>query len=178
MFGSIVLTVLVFNYAGLPEYSLVKATEEGARILARAGIPSEWVPCDVSGKTDAEPRCRQLAAGVVMIRIHPGRCKTSPKSLGLAFASGEAPNLASVFAGSVDSLAARHGQPFEPVLARAMVHEIGHLFLGAGAHASVGVMRPEWDHGDVVKMGQGIMMFDEHQATLLRERLAQRLASR
>jgi hypothetical protein len=170
------LTVLVYDHAGLPERSLSKVTHQAAAVLSRAGVSSEWVNC---GQEESDPRCSGGAEdGVVMIRIQPDRPKSFPNALGLAFTAGEAPNLASVFERAARSFAARNALPFEPLLARAIAHEIGHLILGPDAHSAIGVMRPRWNRNDVVKMAQGIMTFDVQQSRLLRTRLARRIASR
>ena len=51
-----------------------------------------------------------------------------------------------------------------------LAHEVGHLLLGAQAHASRGLMRANWVRSDYVTMNQGQLHFTPEQARVLASR--------
>jgi hypothetical protein len=52
-----------------------------------------------------------------------------------------------------------------------MAHELGHLLLGSNGHASQGIMRPRWQHEELVKAAMGTLVFTPEQAQRMSARV-------
>jgi hypothetical protein len=45
------------------------------------------------------------------------------------------------------------------ILGHAMAHELGHLLLGTNSHSSDGLMRAQWNRGDLAEAARGNLLF-------------------
>ena len=70
----------------------------------------------------------------------------------------------------VESVAERTGVDTESVMGCVMAHEIGHLLLGPG-HVPAGIMRAEWDTGDLEAIRKGWLVFSHAQNAGIRQEL-------
>jgi hypothetical protein len=78
------------------------------------------------------------------------------------------PDTAAVSLQWVDKLASLGIAEEYQVLAAAMAHEIGHLFLGPNSHSPVGIMRAGWKEEDLLEVSQARLTFTTDQAQRIR----------
>ena len=180
-----VLTVRVYNYAGMEKRILAEAQRQAASILNRAGAKTDWIGCAVSAtQVRSEPGCAKPLAGpevVLKLLSHAMARKgkqpantfgfavpTSPAGLGSAYIFvKEAEQLAFYGPFSVGYDAAR-----AVVLGHVIAHEIGHLLLGPGSHSRTGIMSCPWSQAELKQIATTHLSFTDGQAVAIRDRLA------
>jgi hypothetical protein len=62
------------------------------------------------------------------------------------------------------------------VLGNVIVHEVGHLLLGAGNHRLRSIMTPIWGSAEVLGALQGSLLFGSEQASRIAETMCERSA--
>ncbi|MCP5119661.1 MAG: hypothetical protein GY953_53360 [bacterium] len=174
--------VRVYNFAEVSPAALARAQRAAAEVFERMGIVTEWFECPLSPEELlATPACASGAgpANLVM-KLVPNHMAEqfygSRHSLGFALLSdrGKPTSDAWVFAERVVQQA-KAGEAFFPaVLGYAMAHEIGHLLLGKGSHASSGIMKGSWGKKDLRKVETGELGFNGKQVSRMLEQVAQR----
>ncbi len=179
--GDRTLTVLVSDYAGLPDSSKIELETLSAALLSHAGIRTQWVHC---GGHEPGPRpalCdANLETGMVLIRIldaKPGNQKRLVDPLGSAVLEN---GYASLYVSEIRKHADHNGIAAGSLMAYAATHEIGHLLLGPN-HSSSGIMRGVWGKTEYSAMAQRWLGFSEAERQALRRAVPapeQRLASR
>ena len=163
------LTVLVQDYAGVPDGSLKDMEALSTVLLSRAGVRTEWVHClgHIIGSRPAI--CDgNLETGIVLLRIvsvYPGNQNKQGDPLGTAMvASG----YASIYVSEIDRYAAHNDLPAGCLMAYAATHEIGHLLLGPN-HSEAGIMRAVWGPAEYREMAQRWLDFTTTQQVALRQ---------
>lgn len=63
------------------------------------------------------------------------------------------------------------------ILGHAIAHEMGHLLLGPGPHARLGIMRGVWTAEDLHSVAMGAFRFSPPQSKLTREAATRRIRS-
>jgi len=166
------LNVRIYNYAEVPEPTLVAAQAETGQIFHEAGIKVLWLPCATSDAEFAKSphkftACAQ-ATGAVTLRIQS-------KSLGgqalrshswLAAAQKEQ---VEVFYDRLRQFAADQNCKSRSILALVMAHELGHLLLGEQSHSSRGIMVPKLRTQEIRRAQKGQLLFTPEQAQQMRE---------
>lgn len=139
-----IVRVAVYDYAGVPRGELQAAEREAARLYGPTHIEFVWLLCRAAPARPAlcpqEVRENDLIAHLLspaMERVTP-----SKRALGYAFLGT---NTANILCDRVASLAAQSHFPPGVLMGMVMAHELGHLLIGAHAHSSFGIMRPQWD---------------------------------
>ncbi|MCP5119026.1 MAG: hypothetical protein GY953_50120 [bacterium] len=142
------IQVNVFNYAGVPEKRLTAAKETAGRVLASAGLATNWVDFPVTLKEmkacercQSMPKATDLTVKLLpdsMVRSWPNDRRHLAYSI---LERGRFGNLAGVYLDRVARVASRERASLELVLGHVMAHEIGHLLLGPDSHSRRGVMR-------------------------------------
>lgn len=147
----LVLTVRVYNAAGVASSELLAARRAAEPILADTGLAVTFRLCGTKAATGgvvdacddalkpSEVVVRLIDAPVFSTTLHPD-------AYGVTYVV-EATNsgwLATVFPDRVAQAASRADADAGTVLGRVMAHELGHLLLGSGYHGEAGVMRAEW----------------------------------
>jgi hypothetical protein len=56
------------------------------------------------------------------------------------------------------------------ILGHAMAHELGHLLLGTNSHSRDGLMRAQWNRGDLAEAARGNLLFSTEEATRMTSR--------
>jgi hypothetical protein len=165
------LTVVVFDYAGLPDSSMNEVESLSAALLSRAGILTQWVHCLGHQEAPRPALCDANGeSGSVLIRIlkaHVGQ----PNKLGdpLGWAEVES-SYASLDASAIGKYADHNGLPAANLMAYAATHEIGHLLLGE-KHAPSGIMRAVWGKTEYRDMAQRCLGFSTEERQALRQAL-------
>ena len=58
------------------------------------------------------------------------------------------------------------------ILGHAMAHELGHLLLHGKGSSSNGIMREQWDYGQLVQASAGRLLFESEDAQWIRDELS------
>ena len=174
------LTVVVRVYDG---YGMGGVESGAARtslkdVFADAGITFTWIDCLAAGR-DSDPCAAPPARGELVVRfVHssigqPG----DPVAMGDALVSGAGTGtVVTVYPDEVQR-AVGAWNAAGPLLGRVMAHEVGHLLLGAHAHAKDGLMRPIWSREEIARDSRFDWRFSKREIGHMRERLAARLES-
>ncbi|MEP6539421.1 MAG: hypothetical protein ABJF23_29050, partial [Bryobacteraceae bacterium] len=141
-----VISVLVYDYAGVPADVSNAGLRETKRILESGGIQVAWVNClEAPDSLPVERTCRE-PPGPLMLVLHiltqgATRRRTEPGAAGFAVlpAYGCFGSSAGVFNDRVKQLGAT--APEAAVLGHVIAHELGHLLLGTGGHSAGGIMK-------------------------------------
>lgn len=171
----IVLTVRLYASTAIAERDLNVARREARDILDRSGVTVAWIDCRAAQHSVA--CAAPLAAREVAVRFAPSvETRGSNLPLGESIVEGGdgGGTLATIYPARVAMLAANAHMPAGIVLGRAIVHEIGHLILGANAHRGNGVMRPVWTDTTVHLGATRDWQFAPDQSVALRARLSAR----
>ena len=168
-----VQTILVHDMAEVPAPVLSGAKAEVTRIFSRARVRIEWRECPESPDAfSARP------AGAIILRVVPGTLEFLDKAaLGYALLIGRGTLYATVSYTRVKQCFKRQGRSaasLEQVLGNAMAHELGHILLGAGSHSPAGIMRANWDAGQMDDVSKGWLHFSRHEEVRIRDSVAAR----
>lgn len=170
------ITVLVYNYAGISHEEVAEAELVASGIFAHTGIDTDWLDCPLYREQAADyPACLvrpgparlvlRIAAGSMAQRMQPDR-----ESFGFALQpeDGSFGTVANIFADRARELVNRRGIVFGVMLGHLMAHELGHLLLGTGAHASAGIMHVPWHNNELDMLQRGLMAFMPSEAERMR----------
>lgn len=80
--------------------------------------------------------------------------------------------LATIYADRVVGMARAAGVAFARLLGYAIAHELGHLLLASPAHATDGLMRPNWLDRELRRRDVRDWAFSSQDAATIRSRLA------
>ena len=173
------ISVLVFDYVGVPARARERAEAEAAYVMSHAGVESDWVDCGgLSAESGRDKGCRPLFDSMTLcVRIVSDSGQKLPSEV-LGFASLQPPPqqgvYATVFYSRVAAAAADFGVDAYPVLGCAMAHEVGHLLLGSQSHTTRGLMRPTWSRDDFVDAAQRSLRFSPSQSVQLQAQVEAR----
>jgi hypothetical protein len=154
------ITIRVYDATATSPAARARAIQEAAAIFAEAGLRIDWRDCGPGGADYPCAGRRQSQDQVVRI-LERAAAPDAPASnavtaavsaesmrmerLGFAaVATAEGGVVATVYAEHIERVIARTGIAFEKLLGRAIAHEVGHLFSGAGGHTTTGLMRAVW----------------------------------
>jgi hypothetical protein len=160
----------VYDYTQVPSKVLTITEAQAGMIFRDAGLEVAWEnsipPKDPSKARPTSPPAS--GAAVIDVRIIPhfepiaGVLRYD--SMGFAVP----PDTATISLAWVQKLAQLAIAEEYQVLAVAMAHEIGHLFLGPNSHSAVGIMRAGWKEDDLLKASQARLTFTPDQAQRIR----------
>jgi hypothetical protein len=149
--------------------------------MERAGLQLAWAECAVGVAAPKGSLCAGIVPTIdIQLRIlNAGMAKgvgTTRDCLGYAVvASG---SVAAVYYHRAMELEMQGSASLPEILGTAMAHEIGHLLLAEPGHSSVGVMRANWDKGDLKMLARGRLIFTNSQveriALMARKRINRR----
>jgi hypothetical protein len=169
------VTLRIENEARIDDRVLREARKEATAMLIRAGVTLIWTDCG-TGIADRQdrPLCRQARGrNEFWMRITMNRPGWSPKeTLGFAdLTNGD--GSAGVYYPAVIALVNDSRGAAPQILAAAMVHEVGHLILGA-EHTTAGVMCANWSREQFKLISGGRFDFAPGQPKLLQSELRRR----
>lgn len=178
------ITILVYNYAGLPQGVMAQAESEAERIYRRADIGMEWLDCPLSREqADQYPACQVAPSPTKLaIRLVPRamaeRYRQAEDTFGFAQYPGDGTfgTVSNVFCHDSEALAKRHGMTHGILLGHLMAHEIGHLLLGAGSHAASGIMHVPWHKRELEMIAQRFLLFLPNEEEQLRASIRARVS--
>ena len=168
------LCVRIYDIAGTTIHERTKAMEGAGRILRDADVSVDWRDC--SPGTRMHSACGESPArGELVVRmVRSGRPYASG-TLGEAFIDkvNGVGVLATVFVDRIEVLAAVAKTDLAGVVARVMVHEIGHLLLRSNEHAHTGLMRESFSPDDWKQNRREQWVFSRSEADRIRRMLRQ-----
>ncbi len=161
------LIVHLFDYAHVSSGALKETAGVAHRILARAGIETEWRICFAPAKRGA---CEiREDDRFPIVRIIPRANRSMRHLFGAAIKTldrGLTGVYATIFYDRVKDGSRRFGADEPVLLACAIAHEIGELF--GLEHAPEGIMQAAYDQADMDRAARGRLSFTEEQAAWLR----------
>jgi hypothetical protein len=159
------IRALLNNAAG-GDQSLVEAAKaEVVRLYALIDVDLIWVNEVASPSIPLQVIC--------LVGWEPGEKKFAASVLGYTPARpGRRGALAYVFLRRVERSSQKFKARVDNVLAIAIAHEIGHMFLPDGSHAKNGLMRAHWDNIDFGLASAGLLFFSGETGNLIQRGLS------
>ena len=167
------ITVIVRDFAGVPDVILHGAETQADRILGTAGVLITWVEqpaYEISGTSRPEVLVVDiLPAGVTRRNLDPG-------ALGYAVPPDSGPfgSYAGILYERVQQLSTADRSP-NMILGYAFAHELGHLLLGPRRHAVSGIMKAKWGRAELKLAAEGRFAFHAAERRRLRRNFLLRL---
>jgi len=166
------ITVLIFNYSASPSHFLEEAEREVSAIYKRVGVAIVWRNCagfpDAPGIGSGICAQRLTSDGsVVALRIVDGlaidpRNSYRDSANVLGYSTGA---YATVSYERSWKVSVQTGEARTHVLACAIAHELGHVFLGTESHSRLGLMQVD-AKSMLRSMRQGFTFSDAESARL------------
>lgn len=171
--SSLTITVIAYDYEGVPATIRADAERYATRIYREIGVDLQWRHATAF---EAQPVDDAGTAVVMAIASRDmANAKNRPDDvLGTTPRDGKGVGvIAYAFYGRIDDLA-RHvlNGRVAPLLGHVFAHEIGHLVLPAHAHSDTGLMRGDWDGQQIGRAIRGMLRFTAEEAALIRQHLA------
>jgi hypothetical protein len=184
------LHVRLYNLSNVPPTALRRAATEVARIFRPTKINVIWemgvANVDEAFTTDQSSpifatnhqKRDDAARSYIVVRIGRGMAKGTPSgALGSSLPNARHGVSATIFHERIESLCDRIQsllcpfvqQAFGVVLGHVIAHELGHVLLGSGEHASEGIMRANWGKADFDRAARGHLGFTALQAAAIRD---------
>jgi hypothetical protein len=155
--------VLLQNDAKAPDHVTAAARAEVVRLFDLAGIEIAWV-------TSVPPP--EIRLRVVSLVTWEPREEKMVSVLGLTYGNHRTrATRGYVFWRRVERAASRFTAALPNVLAVAIAHELGHMLLPDGTHASQGIMTAPWNSEHFGWASAGLLHFSRETAALMRRRL-------
>ncbi len=156
------VTILLYDYAALPDGAVRSLTEQTGKLMSRVGIRLEWVECGGPRLiSQPEPCLAEPKPGRVVLRILAG-CPDGRSSRGDVV--GHAGGLfISLCVAEILKIEKDNFLDHGCVMPYAAAHEIGHLLLGP-AHGPSGIMRAVWGKAELSALQRGRLNFSEAEA--------------
>ncbi len=162
------LTVVIFDYAGVPRTALASAVKEARYAFRAAGVETNWVICGATQGCYVPERFMQ-------VKILPRPIRNTPVShhglASTALCSTDDRCAASyLFYDRILTFADNAGAPVGITLGYVMAHEVGHL-MGLG-HRSGGIMNAGFTSRNLHDAETGWLSFAQEDARELRAAVA------
>jgi hypothetical protein len=164
------MSVAACNLGDLPARAIEHAEAEAAYLFRAMAVEIHWTGC--GAELDADARMRpdfivRMRVGGHINKIGP----TSLEAMGRAFMNADgAGDMVDVYYGAIQQLTSLYPiADGDQVLGCVLVHELGHLLIGAG-HRPNGLMRAAWGKKELDALKQRHLKFNEaEQAAILRK---------
>lgn len=163
--------VAVYNQAGIPPKTVLRAEKISAEVFQQAGLQTDWVNCGNPHVVDVDPRCKVYTGLRFDLHIVRKSVDTPAAVLGLAFVPGAGTGRhADLFYENVVRMQTESGVDVSTILGHVAAHELGHLLLGKD-HSRTGLMRANWTHEDLSDASRGLLLFSKDESERLRSGL-------
>ena len=173
-----ILTVSVYNDAGVAPETVKDAEVVASRIFEASRIHVEWLNCFVLESGGPGAHCdRDVSRGHLQVRIGRHSVNLRDSILGISYLSDDGEgSQADIFYEQIQALSPETSAKPDVMLGHVMAHEIGHLLLGTNSHSLSGIMIARWHKQEIARASNGMMHFDESQAECMAERLSDAIA--
>ncbi len=175
------ITLRVYDYARVKPATLAAAEREASRILAQAGVTTQWQECPTSH--DAKKDFRGCAAPQLDDYIVSTLPNSMADELGKsddifgAADSGDS-HRAAIFYERISERAGGDTTAVDVLAGRMMAREIGSLLLGTNASSRTGIMKARWTSHDLSVLAGNAMYFTAEEARQMDARLVQEARTR
>jgi hypothetical protein len=175
-----VIRVRLHDYVGLTSEAIADAQQAAARFYEPIGVTIDWAPTyrpHARKKHDGDLGPLQDFTINVLSASMVAKGHWAPDALGAAVVAREGGgSIAYVLYDRLKTAAAASRWPTSDLLALVIAHELGHLLLPPGSH-SEGLMHANWDVSELRRMHLTDLAFTRNQMSLIRERLAEMVAT-
>ena len=173
-----VVTILIYDYAHVPERQLGTAEREVSRVFHHAGVETRWADCSDRPPHVADRLCVYAPedVGFVMkiLPREPSILLHYPKDAfgaAIIFSEGNGVPVGYVFYDRVK--AKSEDCDFQGLLTgEIIVHELGHILLGPDSHSPTGIMSAVWGNEELQHASDGALLFTLSQSEEIRVQLA------
>jgi hypothetical protein len=175
------LHVRLYNLSSVRPTALRDAAAEVGRIFRPSSINVIWemgvAHADEAFTTDQSPivgtnhqKHDVAVRSYIAVRIGRGMAKGTPSvALGSSLPDARYGVSATIFHDRIESLCSSAQVDFGVMLGHVIAHELGHVLLGSGEHASEGIMRTSWGMADFEQAARGHLGFTARQAAAIRD---------
>jgi hypothetical protein len=175
-----VISVRLYDYAGISEETLADTQRLVANFYTPAGVTIDWAstfrPHRRKDREGDNGRLQDFTINILN-RSMVARTNWPPDALGSAVVSREGQGtIAYVLFDRLKTAAAASHWPVQDLLALVVAHELGHLLLPPGSHSD-GLMRGGWDVSELRRMRLDSLAFSPDHLALIRERLSHMVAA-
>lgn len=193
------LSIRLYDYAKLDAETLATARNEVSQIFGRSSIGVSWLGCATSmdeAKLNRSCASKLTATDIVLRLLPPGMnpgVSSDTGTFGVALVGPEVklPRTASVLLKNVERLGeGRHERMDYSVVHRSfsdqvflgrllghvIAHEVGHLLLNSGKHASAGIMRGHWDVNVTARALTRNLHFSQREVRRIRAEIQRRMS--
>ena len=182
---SLRFTIYIRNYARVEEGTLILTERVAAEIFRKIGVESSWA---IMGPEIAPSTLDRIAIELLILpRVMAERLGLPDRIFGIVPGTDRelSRRKVYVFYDEAERLAqeqirawarghiCRYPQ-LSQILGYAIAHEFGHVFLGLGSHAPIGIMRAKWDRKDLYDIVTRHLLFTPQQARQIRAEVALR----
>ena len=166
------LRIVVQDHAGLSPAVIRQAETVVTGIYSRIGIEIAWR--DIVGFEDTTAIDQAAVVSDGQSAIHVALLSAAMEHLvrpdrGTLGMAGSGTCLVWVFVRRVEHVGRGRQEDLAAILGYVIAHETGHVLLGPDAHSAAGLMAATLD---LPRVALGGVWFDQHQAALIRARLA------
>jgi len=174
------ITLRVYDYAQVKPATLAAAEREASRILAQAGVTTQWQDCPTSHDAKSEFKsCSAIGPDDYIVSILPNSMADKlGKGDTFGAADGGASHRAAIFYDRISQRAGGDTTAMDVLAGRVMAREIGSLLLGANASSRTGIMKARWTSDDLNVLAGNEMYFTAQQARQMDTRLVQEARAR
>lgn len=172
-----ILTVRVYNYAGVPEDWMRSARLNVMKIFAAASVAIIWTD-PLSDREAASEGPLSSRSGMFTVHVllrskrNWGQPSKTHSVMGDALPADACAGSVSLFYEQLLHVTNLYRQPVADVLALALAHELGHVLLPPPGHSPIGIMEPTWDGDGIRHAVLGQLRFTAAQSTTIRGRVA------
>jgi hypothetical protein len=138
------ITVRIYDYAHVSHATLAATERETSRILAQAGVATQWQDCPTSHDAKKDfSGCAAAQPDDYIMSILPNSMADKLGKPGDTFgaADGGESHRAAIFYERISELAGGDTTAVDVLAGRVMAREIGSLLLGTNASSRTGIMK-------------------------------------
>jgi len=174
------ITLRVYDYAQVKPATLTAAEREASRILAQAGVTTQWQDCPTSHDAKKDfSGCAATQTDDYIVSILPNSMADKlGKGDTFGAADGGGSHRAAIFFERISERAGGDTTAMDVLAGRVMAREIGSLLLGANASSRTGIMKAHWTSNDLNVLAGNEMYFTAEQARQMDTRLVQEARTR
>jgi hypothetical protein len=164
------LTVRIYDRAGLPPGGVARAEAIAEHLLGEVRIGPRWLDCrPAREETGACPPAHAEDVFVIILPRAPAG-GTNPGAVGLALLPADHRRGTHIFVFQERLAAATDSGLVDTsvILGHLLAHEIGHLLMGPGSHSIRGLMAARWSRADLGRMARGSLVFTSAEGERMR----------
>ena len=172
--SAVILTVSVFNDAGVASSVWSEAQSRATEIMQRSGITLTWLDCGSPVSQMPDSNCSALSYPThLSVRVVPKVSPVKEDIFGQSFqdAAGEG-NYVLVYYAGIKAFRSDTAVPAGELLGCVVAHELGHLLLGTASHSPAGLMSAVWRDPELRQAVRHNLLFSGDEGECMRFRFA------